>query len=423
MNKFSKLFLVITIITILSLPYLTSVYSSSNFNGTERRILSTFPKLNWENRSTWSTQITSYFNDHFGFRPLLIESYERIKVNVIGPTIIYRSVVKDGWVMDAGPSTFKEYYSSIFLTEDKLVKIKQNLEKEKNYLKDKNIPYLLALAPRKHTIYPELYPYPKSDTSYLSAKYILDYLSKNSQIEVVDLVKELPKFKDPNLPLFYRTDGHWTNYGAFAGYYGALTHAQKLNTNLPRLEKEDFEITPIVYNVWQGDNALRALVGRKPTDIGVKMSLKPEVNKKFPGTVLAIGDSYMHITRGVPKQTVDIPAFPQTRTKLGAFFQNPDAAPTELLVPKLSLDEMIPLITDNLTDQDEADRLILYLKSVGVKDDPLEGLGYFLTLNFEKVVFLDSLKPLDQKVVDEENPVLVIRESQQNGLPGLLFEK
>ncbi len=422
MNRLTNLLLTIIFLLILSLPYLTSFSFSSSFNGAERRMLSAFPKLSLANRSTWASQISSYFNDHFGFRPQLIEYYENIKINLIGSTIIYRSVVKDGWVMDAGPETFKQYYSSIFLPDEKLAVIKNNLEKESDYLNSKNIPYILVLAPRKHTIYPEIYPFPKSDTSYLSAKYILDYLSKKSSIDIIDLTKELPKFKDPTLPLFYRTDGHWTNYGAFAGYYATLTQAQKLNPKFPRLEKQDFTISPEIFNIWQGDNALRALDNRRPIDIGVKMTPKPNINKKFPGTVLAIGDSYMHITRGVPKQTIDTPNFPETRTKLGVFFQNPQISPTELLVPKLPLDDLIPLIKKNINDQDEANRLILYLKAVGVKDDQLEGLGYFLTLNFEKVVFLDSLKPLDLKLVDQLKPVLVIRESQQNGLPTFLFE-
>lgn len=411
----------IVFLVIISLPYLTSLFSSSNFSGIERRTLSTFPRLSWSNRSTWASQFTSYFNDHFGFRPLLIEYYEKIKVNAIGSTLIYRSVVKDGWVMDAGPETFKQYYSSIFLSPEKLEKIKNNLEAEANYLEDKDIPYIFVLAPRKHTIYPELDPFPKSDTSYLSAKYILDYLSKNTQIEIVNLVEDLPKFKDPNLPLFYKTDSHWTNYGAFAGYYATLTRAQQLDPKFPRLEKDDFEITPQVFNAWQGDNAIRAFDGRRPTDIGVKMTLKSGVDKKFPGTVLAIGDSYMHITRGVPKQTIDNPNFPQSRTKLGVFFLNPEVAPTELLVPKVPLEDLIPLIKNSLVEQ-EADRLITYLKSTGVKDDLLEGPGYFLTLNFDHVVFLDNLKPLDPKLIEALKPVLVIREMQQNGLPNLLFE-
>jgi hypothetical protein len=423
MNKLLKLVLIIIFLVILSLPYLTSLLLPANLSTSERRTLSAFPKLTWANKSTWASQITAHFNDHFGFRGQLLHYFENIKLNLIGSNLIYRSVVKNGWVMDAGPETFKTYYSSIFLPAEKLEKIKTNLEVESNYLKSKNIPYILVLTPSKHTIYPEIYPFPKSDTSYLSAKYILDYLNQNTNIEIIDLAKELPKFKNPNLPLFYRTDGHWTNYGAFAGYYATLIRAQKLNPKFSRLETSDFEITPQIFNIWQGDNALRALENRRPTDVGVKMTLKPMVNKKNPGTVLAIGDSFMHITRGVPKSTIDHPSFPQTRQKLGIFFQNPQIAPNELLVPKLSLDELIPLIEKEISDPQEANRLISYLKTVGVKNDSLEGLGYFLTLNFEKVKFIQNLYPLDLKSIDQEKPVLVIRQSQQNGLPNLVFEK
>lgn len=61
--------------------------------------------------------------------------------------------------------------------------------------------------------------------------------------------------------------------------------------------------------------------------------------------------------------------------------------------------------------------MIDYLKNSGAKNDNLEGLGYFLDLNFKTVVFdYEKIKLIDLIQIEKLKPDIVTRETNEGEL-------
>src|SRR5690606_2285926 len=96
------------------------------------------------------------------------------------------------------------------------------LEARRDYLAEYGIPYVFTVAPRKSLIYPENLPASVQNRLRESKlEQLLNYLSVNSDILVVDLVTALRKAKQVRQgpELYFKTDGHWNAYGAYWAYY------------------------------------------------------------------------------------------------------------------------------------------------------------------------------------------------------------
>lgn len=93
-------------------------------------------------------------------------------------------------------------------------------------LSKRGIPYFVAIAPEKATIYPERLP-PSHRLADPSAGQMLTRGCAQAGIDAIDLAMQLRSAKGA-LDLYYRTDSHWTYYGAYIAYCAIIEAVKKV---------------------------------------------------------------------------------------------------------------------------------------------------------------------------------------------------
>ncbi|HKR61678.1 MAG TPA: hypothetical protein VJS64_18470 [Pyrinomonadaceae bacterium] len=175
---------------------------------------------------------TAYFNDNFGFRPILIKSKARIELGVFGispsPLVI---VGKNGWWFHSSEYSATGTHLVPTLTAKQLEDWKKLLEGRRDWLAQRNIRYLFTIVPRKEVIYPEYLPdsfRPQEESRY---EQLTTYLRKYSDVQILDLRPALYQAKARHL-VHYKNDSHWNFYGGLAGYQVIIT---ELNKTFPQM--------------------------------------------------------------------------------------------------------------------------------------------------------------------------------------------
>ena len=192
----------------------------------------------------------------------------------------------------ANGTFFEDNRGLILLSDIELKNLKDNLEKQSNYFKEKEIPYLIVVCPDKASIYPEYLP------SFLQKKIgdtrleqIIKYLDNNSDVKIIDLRSVIRKNKNTfDQPLYYPQDSHWNYLGAYVGYQAIM------NALLQKTGNQDY--SPLPYNKISQINSppLNALSTRlgipKLNTKNKMMKLKKNFNNNH--SLLIINDSFFY---------------------------------------------------------------------------------------------------------------------------------
>jgi hypothetical protein len=93
-------------------------------------------------------------------------------------------------------------------------------------LSKRGIPYIVAIAPEKATIYPEKLP-PGHRLADPTAGEMLTSGCVQAGIDAIDLAMQLRSAKGV-LDLYYPTDSHWTYYGAYIAYRAIIDAVKKV---------------------------------------------------------------------------------------------------------------------------------------------------------------------------------------------------
>jgi len=187
---------------------------------TEKRRLAQAPEVSfrWSALAALPAQVTAFWNDTFGFRPLLIRLHNRSTMRLgVSPS---KSVIigRRGWLFYTEEGSIDYYRGTRPFSQADLVRWQQILEARRDWLADRGIRYLFVIAPDKDTIYPEYMP---SRISRLRTTTRLDqliaHLHAYSDLEVLDLRQALLDAKGTD-PIYRLTDTHWNDLGAFVAY-------------------------------------------------------------------------------------------------------------------------------------------------------------------------------------------------------------
>ncbi len=182
------------------------------------------------NSKNFSRTSETLFNNYFPFRENIGRKYNYYAVKYLRKSSNDKVIIgKDGWLFykgDDGKQTIDDYTGKQRFSEDELESIRTILEKYSTNLSSMGIKFIIVVAPSKEFIYSEYLPdfYFKDKTSKLEQvkKYLL---KKHSSIEFIDL-KEVflneKNNKNRKYPLFFRTDTHWNDSGAYVGYHQIL---------------------------------------------------------------------------------------------------------------------------------------------------------------------------------------------------------
>jgi hypothetical protein len=127
---------------------------------------------------------------------------------------------KDGWLYYTGERNMDDYQNAFPISEDELMQIYVNLEGLNRRLAARGKLLLVVIAPSRETIYPEWLPsgtQKVGDNDRLDA--LMAYMEQyGGKTRIIDMREVLWEAKKDHPLLYFKTDTHWNQYGAFFAY-------------------------------------------------------------------------------------------------------------------------------------------------------------------------------------------------------------
>jgi hypothetical protein len=217
MKKGNFLF-VLSFLSIISLP-LVFIDRKSIVSEKENRVLATFPTLLVNDRlidiETIPQIFDNYINDRFGFRNAIL-SLANI-FNKTARTINGNVVIgKDDWLFYSRPddgNNINDFLKLNLFTDAEINKFIENIEKRFEWCNRNNIKFIFLIAPNKHNVYPEYYPFDRPE-GITRTEQIMGVLPDHLKEIVIYPLDYIIQNKTGDMPLYFETDTHWNMAGA-----------------------------------------------------------------------------------------------------------------------------------------------------------------------------------------------------------------
>jgi hypothetical protein len=337
---FSKKAISAIFLSILLLPFILSslnipaLFSSGKTN-TENRNLAKKPEININVLDGYPTQYSDYYNDQFPFRNILLQAYTDIKIRCFDESPVPDKVIigKDYWLFYK-LGELGLYDGSKKLSDSSLHVYLNELLRRKKYLDQRNCSMYLYIIPAKMVVYPEYF---RKDIQRYSeqteGQQLAEYIKKNSDVHITYLLSALQQAKSPDSPiLYYKTDTHWNDYGAFIGCRAIIKQISGDFPNLKPLSEKDMTEKDTEYNTGNLSVMMRVqdyYAEKKPMVYPKKRLAVVAPNQNYPppdnylypwlfqrGTpdttlpsALVIGDSFMAASMGFLAESFNHTAF------------------------------------------------------------------------------------------------------------------
>lgn len=180
--------------------------------------------------------------ENFYGRPQLLTFFADLRIR-IGDRVFPKVVVgDDGWLVYTAENDIDGYQQADAFSEAELARIQQSLDRLTAQYAAQGTTLLVVVPPNKNTIYPERVPVAipmVGDESSLDQ--LIGYLRAHGQAQILDLRPALRLLKQER-EIYYATDTHWNDYGAFAAYQEIM---RTLSSHVPGLvahPASDYEV-------------------------------------------------------------------------------------------------------------------------------------------------------------------------------------
>jgi hypothetical protein len=199
----------------------TNFSSKSQWSSTEKRRLAELPALNLKpgTLATFPSRFEAYFNDHFGYRTLLIRRYNRMMKKYFAKSPVPNVLIgKNNWLFFTESNLIDDFVGADPFTNEELETWRLNLENKRDWLATQGVRYLFVVAPNKQTIYPEYLPdYLYKDRGQSRLQQLMAYLKTHSDVSILDLSGAMTEEKKRHR-IYHVTDTHWNDRGAYVAY-------------------------------------------------------------------------------------------------------------------------------------------------------------------------------------------------------------
>lgn len=218
----------------------------------ENRVLAKFPELTLKNfyDGTLTSHLENYFNDRFFGRELYLKIaafYNDGMSSEVHHENIRAFSGIDNWLFYKGDNSIELYQNKLLFTDAEYPVIQQNLERKNAWLAEKGIKFYVLYPPNKEDVYSEYLGKgikkrirPETDRIGLTVDYLQQHDA--SIVPIYPLRNLLDEKGKTDALLYYKTDTHWSPYGAYIGYEELM---KKMVKDFPQLdvltaEKMDF---------------------------------------------------------------------------------------------------------------------------------------------------------------------------------------
>lgn len=182
-----------------------------------------------------------HLDDSFGFRSQLVTAHSLVH-RALGVSGSPKYILgKRGWYYHREIEDVLDQARGIsHFSPPELERWIATMEARQRGLAAQGIDFLVVIAPNKHAIYPEYLPDWATQVGVTRYEQLRARLA-DSALQVLDAHEILRRAKASE-PVYFRTDGHWNDLGAFLVYREILAWIQARHPEVEGLERSDFEL-------------------------------------------------------------------------------------------------------------------------------------------------------------------------------------
>ncbi|MCM1489011.1 MAG: DHHW family protein [Firmicutes bacterium] len=348
-NLYKKIMIIIFSLFLVTMPILTIVYLSPEerpFSENENRYLAKFPTLSAETykNKKFMNGFDTWISDRFIGREQWIE-LKNTSNKIIGKTEINGVFIENNMMMEAWEGYDREVYE-------------KNLNAINNFANNhKNIQMFFMLAPNAQEIYKNNIPAfaPVENQKKFIEGFYSSLMGFEGTIDVYSALQE----KSESSYIYYRTDHHWTSFGAFLAYQAAA----------PALGYESYPYS--AFEIEHASHDFRGTLFSKTLDFGVTPDIIDyyTVAKGEPEVKVSVYDKYDNSTGKIKYKEYDsmyFRDFLEVKDKYSSF-----------------LGQNSPLVTIENPAAKSEKRLLV------IKDSYAHSLVPFLSKEYQKVTMID----------------------------------
>ena len=189
----------------------------------------------------------AYFQDRFGGRNRLVAIANFIDYSVFHKQIKNSRAFKgkNDWfyyIDSKDGNNLDDFYKKNLLTKAELESFRNSVRETAQWCKDNGIKYLFVIGPNKHSVYPENYMEERPEGITRADQMISVFKELGAPCVFPRDFLILQKDKN-EAPLYYETDTHWNNLGAYYAFVKIQEELAKLfpNTDFPKIDY-DFSV-------------------------------------------------------------------------------------------------------------------------------------------------------------------------------------
>lgn len=203
----------------------------------ENRMLAKYPALFVSNglNLKFGSLFEKWFNDRFWGREWLLNLFTYINYglnNYLRNNVAFFNTDTKWAFLNNG-------FKRPDISEKKQQEIISSLKKVYQFARIHNIKLYMLLVPEKNDIYREFsHPYHYLDIRFIK---VITRLQKELPFPVVFPYQELKLAKDENF-VFFKTEHHWTEWGAYVGYQSLMDIIKKDIPNIHIVQETDYNI-------------------------------------------------------------------------------------------------------------------------------------------------------------------------------------
>lgn len=194
----------------------------------ERREPASPPAVNLilDDPAKFTAAAEDFFNDHFGLRRTLVRLRNFIDVRLFRTSPTPSVVMGSGdWLFFAGDGSMEDHAGRRTLTASDLKAWRDAVARRRDALAAQGIVYVLAIAPNKQTVYPELLPSRRGVSRAM--QFADDLRGTDLADNIVFLAPVLAAAKAEG-DLYQHLDSHWNARGAYIAFRAIMERAERL---------------------------------------------------------------------------------------------------------------------------------------------------------------------------------------------------
>jgi hypothetical protein len=136
-----------------------------------------------------------------------------------GDSVFPKALVgKDGWLFYNAEHSVELYQNARPFSEKELAQFQKNVDAVDAGYRQRGVTLLIVIEPDKATIYPDYMPTQVQKVGEKSRlDQVMEYMSAHGKARILDLRPALLQARTER-QIYYATDTHWNDYGAYVGY-------------------------------------------------------------------------------------------------------------------------------------------------------------------------------------------------------------